>query len=291
MADKFYKKAIKVNKAEAYHRLGHLYLKNKKVGWRKYFEKAIQAGSSRAIECYSGLLLMNKDKLSAEKVLQDAWKNGSERSGFLLGTLYEDIDKDIDKARDHYLNLTEKSKSGYPYHRLAHLYADHYKDNNQAVDYFKSAIKYGEESCKKCLAWNYFKSRTNKAEALSLSSEAFEQKKSQRVSHIHACILLWNDRITDSLEIADNFMNDIDFTASHQSETFEYLMLLLKRGLYNIADDYFQDDTNNLKEQYKPLYFALMNFMQDKYPNEINRMGSEITDTVLDIINDIKNGI
>lgn len=45
---------------------------------------------------------------------------------------------------------------------------------------------------------------------------------------------------------------------------------------------------HNLKNRFKPHYYALMYFMQDKYPNEYLKMGSELKETVEEIIEEVK---
>lgn len=36
------------------------------------------------------------------------------------------------------------------------------------------------------------------------------------------------------------------------------------------------DETFNLKERYKPIWYALMHYQKDKYPHEFKRMGAEL---------------
>ena len=42
-----------------------------------------------------------------------------------------------------------------------------------------------------------------------------------------------------------------------------------------------------LKERYKPIWYALMSLMQDDFPNEIKKMGSELVETVDEVLEEI----
>ncbi|NIN24297.1 MAG: hypothetical protein GTN82_41575 [Candidatus Aminicenantes bacterium] len=39
-----------------------------------------------------------------------------------------------------------------------------------------------------------------------------------------------------------------------------------------------------IREKYKPIYYALMYFMRDQYPDEYKKMGPELKQTVEEII-------
>ena len=44
-----------------------------------------------------------------------------------------------------------------------------------------------------------------------------------------------------------------------------------------------------IKEKLKPTWYALMTYMQDEYPNEIKKMGSELEESVNEIIKNIED--
>lgn len=77
----------------------------------------------------------------------------------------------------------------------------------------------------------------------------------------------------------------------NKTEVFSYftniLVLFIAKKQYNYTFKLFQDETLNLKNKYKPIYYALMYFMQDKYPDEYLKMGEELKETVEEIINKI----
>ena len=287
-AEKNYKKALETNNAEAHHRLGHLYLKMKTNKWREHFIKSINNGSEQALYCFTSKLARLKEYKAASEILEENWQRYEyEKSAEYLGQIYEYELKQYDKAEILYNQLYNKYKSSYALHRLAHVYEHQGKPHGEIVKQFKKAISEGEDFCKSCLAFNYYNNDKSKEEALSLIEEIYTENSKMTVSHTYACILLWHNRVSESISVADKFLRNKKFLKEQPKEIFRYLIALMKKGNYNLVDSYFQDKELNFKQVFKPLYYALMHYLNEKYPNELKRMGSEISDTVLDLINEI----
>ena len=66
------------------------------------------------------------------------------------------------------------------------------------------------------------------------------------------------------------------------------LLFLISKKQYLKAKEFLEDKEYNFKEKLKPIWFALMTLMQKEYPNEIKKMGSELEESVSDILKDIK---
>jgi hypothetical protein len=49
----------------------------------------------------------------------------------------------------------------------------------------------------------------------------------------------------------------------------------------------FTENRFNIRDKYKPIYYALMYFMQDSIPDEYKRMGTELKQTVEEVIDQI----
>ena len=62
-----------------------------------------------------------------------------------------------------------------------------------------------------------------------------------------------------------------------------FLMLLAKKQ-YHTAYNFFKQEQYQLRDRYKPLYYATLHFLQDEYPSEYLRMGPELQETVEDIL-------
>ncbi|MFW2592392.1 hypothetical protein ACN5PC_10835, partial [Aliarcobacter butzleri] len=63
---------------------------------------------------------------------------------------------------------------------------------------------------------------------------------------------------------------------------------LLTKKQYFLAKKLLELEEYNLKEKLKPSWYALMTYMQDEYPNEIKKMGSELQESVNEIIRNIE---
>ena len=48
------------------------------------------------------------------------------------------------------------------------------------------------------------------------------------------------------------------------------------------------ENKHDIRERYKPIYYALMVQMRDTYPDEHRKMGPELTRTVEEILRQIK---
>ena len=49
----------------------------------------------------------------------------------------------------------------------------------------------------------------------------------------------------------------------------------------------FNENPFDLKERLKPVYYALMHFLEDDFPNETKKMGEELKQTVDEIIQNV----
>ena len=62
------------------------------------------------------------------------------------------------------------------------------------------------------------------------------------------------------------------------------IVLLCAQKQYQLAMQLLNDTEFNLKNQNLPLYYATMFYLQDEYPKEYKRMGSELRETVEEIL-------
>ena len=67
-----------------------------------------------------------------------------------------------------------------------------------------------------------------------------------------------------------------------------YLMLLIAKGQFSYTYELFSENNFNIKDVYKPIYYALMYFMRDTFPDEYKRMGDELKQTVDEVISQIE---
>ena len=62
----------------------------------------------------------------------------------------------------------------------------------------------------------------------------------------------------------------------------------MAKGQYYKAKEFFELPKYQLKERYKPLWYVLMSLMQKEFPHEIKKMGSELKETVAEILKEVE---
>ena len=69
---------------------------------------------------------------------------------------------------------------------------------------------------------------------------------------------------------------------NYEKMVSSYLTLLMAYEQYHRT--HFCFDFQDLKEQFKPIWYALMTLMQDEFPHEIKKMGSELQESVDEVL-------
>ena len=100
-------------------------------------------------------------------------------------------------------------------------------------------------------------------------------------------VLLWNNEIEKAYDISQEYITDLASFEEFPQDISPFLLLLIAKKQYHLALKIFNENPHNLKDRFKPIYYALMYFMQDEYPNEYRKMGGELTQTVQEIIEKI----
>jgi TPR repeat protein len=151
-----------------------------------------------------------------------------------------------------------QNKDEILYAIMALLYHVMLKDYAKAEMCYLQAIEHGYERATHDLAWLYETVHQDYAKAESYYLQAIE--------------LLLHEQNFDK--------NDSDIKY--------ILQFLIARENYANIYRLFQDNRFDLKERYKPIYYALMYFMQEQYPVEYFKMGGELQETVAEVIEEIK---
>ena len=91
----------------------------------------------------------------------------------------------------------------------------------------------------------------------------------------------------------DEFQKSEDFVfktwrISQKVTARMYLLLLISKEQYYQAKNILENKEFNLKEQYKPIWYALMTLMQDDFPHEIKKMGSELQESVDEVLQKVE---
>lgn len=289
-AEEYYLIAIEKGDTKAMVNLGNLY-NNEYKDYKKaeeYYLVAIEKGDTKAMVNLGYLYQIEyKDYNKAERYYLMAVEKGNSDAMFNLGVLYNIEFKEFDKAKEYYL-MAVKKKDASAMVNLGNLYADEYKDYTKAEKYYLMAMEVNKYMAMNSLAWMYFKIKKDKMEALCYAQQAFENEKSNYNSHTYSCILLWHNEIEKALEISKYFLDKEDNYSEFSAEIKLFLLLLLAKKQYHFVLNLFKENKFNIQDRYKPIYYALMSLMQNEFPDEIVRMGSELEETVQEILAQIE---
>jgi hypothetical protein len=154
------------------------------------------------------------------------------------------------------------------------------------------AIEKGDTDSINNLVWLYYSTNTHKTESLPLIEKSNANPRDFDTIHTLATTLLWHDNYQQSIEKIRIIITCDEFEELLFEELLdditEYFLLLLSKKQYHLALNLF-NEFDNLKTQFKPMYYALMELLKDEYPKERLKMGSELEDTVQEILIAIEN--
>jgi hypothetical protein len=99
---------------------------------------------------------------------------------------------------------------------------------------------------------------------------------------------LWDNQIKEAVDIAELFLNDVNFLEEYTQDVIDFMVLLIAKKQYHLALKIFETNTHGFKDRFMPVYYALMFFMKNEFPNEYIKMGGELKETVEEIIAKIR---
>ena len=282
----------KINEAIAFSAKGYLYYEKKEINKaEKYYLMAAEKGNVHAMFNLGYLYKNEKKEINkTEKYYLMAAEKGNVDAMFNLGNLYKNEKKEIDNAEKYYLMAAEKGDVNAMFN-LGLLYETEKKDINNAEKYYLMAAEKGNTLAKGNLAHLYFEENNihKKEKALEYVEEAVEIENHQNIINIfiYIRVLLWNEKIKEAYEVALDFLkkplNTDDYMLEVSDVLDYFLVFKQKHLLYKI----FTMDEQWI-DRYKPVYYALMNEMQDEYPKEYLKMTEELQEPVKEILEFIK---
>ena len=171
---------------------------------------------------------------------------------------------------------------------LATLYAVAKQNLEKAEKYLLMAVEKEHAGAMNNLAWLYFEMKKDKEKALKLAEAVYTSEKNIYHAHTLCTILLWNNEIQRAIEISNHFLKTEDALERFSDDVVLFLMLLMAKKQYHLALNIFRENPHHLKDRFKPVYYALMHFLTDEFPNEHKKMGGELEETVKEIIEKLK---
>ncbi|GAW95840.1 MULTISPECIES: AAA family ATPase [Colwellia] len=227
------------------------------------------------------------DKMdSAETYLQLGLAHNSFGIEFVAGYFHY-INDNYSSAKKYFLKSINGGFTS-AFSNLAKIY-DKEENLPLAEEYYSKAIDVGNDKAEINLADFYFYNiqTKNKTKALELAEKTIKENPSFDAECLYISILLWNNNFELATQVMESLLTNFTFNDQGQeSELISLFTLFLAKGQTNLVDRWFKE--YNFKERFKPLYYALMSLMREQYPNEILRMGSELTETVNEILEDIE---
>ena len=231
------------------------------------------------------LLKATRDFLSKNNSEFVEYLSESDKELFFKGIKFLIKKNDPEKALDQLLKMKNKDYIiiGACYYILKDFFkVNSYISNKAEVNGMKGFI----------VPLVYLYSKTRKETALFLIEEFYPKLDGLDIDYkelnlCYALILLWNNKFNESKFIGNKIILDKEFLKKEHSDFKMYFQLLLAKKQCQFLYEYFTNPQAielNLKDQFKPIWYTLMYYMQDEHPNEYLRMGSELEETVKEII-------
>ena len=95
--------------------------------------------------------------------------------------------------------------------------------------------------------------------------------------------LLKANEIEKAIDMFGKFIESEE-TLNLDKELESILLLLLAKKQFHFTYKLFKENKFDIKDKFKPIYYALIYFMRDTYPDEYKKMGAELLETVEEII-------
>ena len=132
----------------------------------------------------------------------------------------------------------------------------------------------------------YFLQARKINQALNLITDNYNHERNSSNTHTFCVILLWAEQFSASYDKFSEWLK-YENTDDWEIDVPVYLNLLIaKKQLYK-AKEFFELPEYEFKNRYKPIWYALMSLMQNEYPHEIKKMGSELKESVDEILQHI----
>ncbi|MDD5265689.1 MAG: tetratricopeptide repeat protein [Methylococcales bacterium] len=287
-AEANYRLAIEHGNTRAYFNLGNLFGElNRYAEAEANYRLAIEHGDTGAYNNLGILFRKLKRYEEAEANYRLAIEHGDTGAYNNLGILFRKL-KRYEEAEANYRLAIEHGDTG-AYLNLGLLFHE-LKQFEKAEDNFKQAIDLGVTGAANSLAWSYFETvqKNKKSDALTLARSAVADAPIFACLHTLATVALWNNEIDIAREAIEKILSTESWQQDINEKGFvDLLILLLAKGQTNLFDKWQQQF--DLVDKLKPLYYAFLNLVPEKYPNQLLRMGSELKETVDEILAKIAN--
>ncbi|TMP29318.1 ATPase [Pseudoalteromonas rubra] len=221
---------------------------------------------------------------AAESELQSSLPGYYHRN---IGEIYHQLGE-YDLSEQHFLSALDAGEPVLAMLGCLNVYKANF---SQAIDYFEQLLSNDKSHViYTMLAWCYYfqADPINKFAALQCARQGMEKTPSSNSTAALIRAMLWNNLFQDATQTMDVLLSQNGVLDSADEPLLTGLFIpFLAKGQTNLVERWF--DQYELKERFKPIYYALMTLIQDKYPNEVLKMGEELKETVDEVLNEIED--
>lgn len=294
--------AIRKGDTAAYLSLSVLYMdENRVLDAIEAVDAAIAEGQTMGLIRKAEILQETKsaNKMEIIELFDQAISNNVPGAHLAAGRYYFRKLADVEKG-EKLLLIAARQKNKDAAHLLGHLYCET-KRYNDAERWFVRSIELGRKSALLCLLNCVITS--NLRDKSDLTLQLFEKSLADMrdpnivVSLQYARLLFWSGQSEKAKQMVFDLLPNLtqlvaqgdenDKEALLESLTDLFIQLIGKNHL-DFAWELFSLQEFNLRQMMKPVYFALTKYLSSQHPNEFLRIGSEMKETVEEIISEIE---
>ena len=253
----------------------------------KYYLMAVKKDEVRAMFNLA-LLYKNQERykeaekyflMAVDKNLVDAMNN--------LALLYENQER-YEEAEKYFLMAIEKNHVD-AMNNLGNFY--YYQERYaEAEKYYLMAINQGDS--KALMNLTALRIQSNEVgqipETRSLIEGFWKQNNDPIAKLAKVYFLLWAEEPHQAVPLLKETLPDVLDDEKLTYKITGILAFAIAKGLRQAVLKLFQDETFQLKDRFKVVYYALMQLMEAEYPDEIRKMGKELEEPVQEMVNYIK---
>ena len=166
---------------------------------------------------------------------------------------------------------------------LGILFSNEKKEAHKSIEWFKNAAEAGNAEAMVVFGWWLFASKQQKQKALEWVSKGLDGG-SDMLLYTAACVFAWNNKISESKELAIKFIGNHELLEKVPEDIITYFTLMLAKNEAQWLLDLFtspEGEAVQLKDRFKPIYYAIFKTLD--HP-DVLRMGEELEQTVEEIL-------
>jgi hypothetical protein len=194
------------------------------------------------------------------------------------------------KSVSSHLGLLEKNRL---VRKIKTNTKNHFYQLNERFFNFWYLLRYGRREGKHRVQWlvHFLENwcRENQSSLRAIGEKPVDSSKASRIHEPTPAYMPGDDNHKNQdfqkfLPVGQELLKDNESITKHTGWIIGFFIFLMGQKQYHTLFKIFNENPFDLKERFKPIYYALMYFLKDEYPNESRKMGEELRETVEEII-------